>query len=264
MPALRLWVWTLALTAFASRAQEPNDEGRYWLKQGGGYPVCRAFLDNFNAFPGDEPPMVCEQKVHPSHPEFDLPLWEELAIARNLKLIYEAEGLLRKFTPTGTVSPTFERWEQDFLARVNSGAATPRLRKTTILLAGESETLISYEPITNECTAELVRDGVGGGPGGYVFVLRASSGELEPFGGFIASQLRTDVLIYRGKYPYLMSANPDFEVVGERRVVDGELANDLRPIYRIGLNVLLSREPISDRYVVDKRCYVGVDRPAIP
>src|SRR6267142_194097 len=102
---------------------------RYRLVNGKGYSVCEAFLKNLNAFTEAEPPMLCEQKLHPSHPEFKIPKWEELNIDNNLQLVYAAESQLWEFTPIGQKPSPFDEWVKSFRARVTAGKAKPRSRK---------------------------------------------------------------------------------------------------------------------------------------
>lgn len=251
----------LALVAGCACAQEPASAPSYWLKQGVGYPVCRDFLDNLNAFPPEEPPMVCEQKIHPTHSEFGRPAWEEMDIDTNLELIRDAERLLLRFNPTRSVGPDFADWERNFRERISSGRANPRLRRAPFQV-GENpeETLILYEPVADECAIGLAKDGVGGGPGGYLFVLSTATQKLDAFVGSIGTHQRTDVLIYRGEYPYVTTSTPDGEVIGERRVVNGVLANDYRQIYRLGLHPISASRVYEGRFHVSERCMIGTDR----
>jgi hypothetical protein len=208
----------LTVVVTAAGAQEAS-EPRYWLQQGEGYPVCQDFLANLNAFPPEEPPLMCEQKIHPTHPEFTRPVWEEMAIEANLKLVHEAESLLRRFTPIGAEPKPFEEWEPLFRERVRSGLANPRLRQTTFMLReNEPETFVWYEPLRDSCRLDLERTGLAEDPGGHIFVLRARTGELESIN--LGTQGRTDVLLYHGRYPYLTDASPSFDTVqGVRRSV---------------------------------------------
>jgi hypothetical protein len=214
-------------------------------------------------FRRDEPPMVCEQKVHPTHPEFARPTWVDLDLESNLQMVYNAEGFLVRFTPSGTTQPRREEWEKTFRERQMSGAAKPRLRMTSVIIGAEPATLVSYEPLVNECLVNLAEQGVGGNSGGYLFSLRSESSELEPMSGAYLRTSPANVLIYRDEYPYITSASPDFEVL-EVRGDDGEMTRQLRPVYTIGLHALKSAVDVYPRYWADERCYVRVDRPAIP
>lgn len=260
--AYRSALLALGLFALVANAQQPPGSPRYRLTQGAGYPVCRALLNNFNSFPLDEPPMACEQKIHPTHREFIRPAWEELDVAANLQMVYEAEGLLKRFTPSGTTQSPREEWEAAFRERIATGAAEPRLRKTSVIIGTEPVTLISYEPIANECAVEIAEQGVAGDPGGYLFSVRPGSSELEIVSGAFA-QSRKDVLLYEGIYPYVTSTTADFDVL-EVRKDDGDLVRQLNPTYSIGLHALGGPIVGSDRYAAQVRCYVKVDRPARP
>jgi hypothetical protein len=180
-------------------AQEPPTIDRYRAVANLSYTVCAAFLRNLNALPPDEPAMVCEARLHPTHPEFSLPAWEELPIAENLPLIYETERLLWRFTPIGVEARPFEEWEQSYQERISSSEVNPRLRKTRVTMAGNDETLISYEPVANSCQIERETTGLSNGPGSFLFVLRADTGELQTFGGTLGFQETADVLLYRAR-----------------------------------------------------------------
>jgi hypothetical protein len=253
--------WLVVLAAASTDGQEIGGGKPYWLKQGEGYPVCRDFLENVNDFPVSEPPMVCEQKIHPAHPEFAHPIWEEMDIEGNLRLIFDAESLLWRFTPIGSSPPDFAVWAEQFRADVRSGERKPRLRRMPFMVReNEPETLVSYEPFADECAVGLAESGVGGNPGGYLFVLRKATDRLEAFGGLIGTQTRTDVWQYHG-FPYVTTADPGHEIVGEPRLVDGVLANELRPIYVIGLHSISPRlAPTTGQYLATERCYVGTDQ----
>lgn len=232
----------LMFTGVAHGADATN-KPRYRLIQGMGYTACEAFLRNLNAFPPEEPAMICEQKIHPSHPEFSLPDWEEMDVQNNLQLIYEIESKLWIFTPIGKTPEPLEEWRNKYQERLKSGKAKPRLRKFVADLNGNGiETLISYEPLADECRASLKRiqyvDGLNG-PGGYVFVLRTTSNKLEVLGG-VAAQLRADVWLYRNKHPYFLNAH----------------ATDEEAI--IGLHPVSSRQYFG-QYMIGQRCRARVD-----
>jgi hypothetical protein len=246
----------LTVIAAAVGAQESR-EPRYWLEQGGGYPVCQDFLANLNAFPPDEPPLMCEQKIHPTHPEFTLPVWEEMDIDANLGLVHEAESLLRRFTPIGAEPKTFEEWEPLFRERVRSGQAVPRLRRTPFMLReNEAETFIWYEPLRNSCRLDFERTGLAEDPGGHIFVLRTRTGKLETIN--LGTQGRNDVLIYHGRYPYLTDAYPDSVAV----------QGVLKPLHNISIGPVLppnaapnGEVPAFYKYGVDSgRCIAAANR----
>jgi hypothetical protein len=164
------------LTSGTARAQEPASEPPDRIANGNGYTVCEAFLGNLNAFPADEPAMICEQEIRQEHPEFSRPVWEDLEVSKHLRLIYNAERLLWRFTPIGTEAKPFEEWERAYHERIRIGETDPRLRRTVVTLADNEETLIWYEPVVNACERELDTSGLADGPGGiYSFCERRES-----------------------------------------------------------------------------------------
>jgi hypothetical protein len=226
-------------------------EPRYRLVEGKGYTVCEAFLKNLNAFPSDEPPMVCEQRVHPTHPEFTRPTWEELDIQKHLTLIYEAESLLWKFTPIGSKAKPFDEWEKAYQERIRSGEAKPRLRKAVLNLNGSgAETLIWYEPLVGSCDQELTHKGVRG-PGGHIFVQQSTTGALQPFGGLIGTEGRTDVLLYKNTQVQFLTAGMDMDLSNPDQPT---------PVWKIGLHPVSSRLTNRKRFLISKRCYYNSNR----
>jgi hypothetical protein len=228
---------------------------RYRLVKGKGFTVCEAFLKNLNAFPPAEPPMVCEQKIHPSHPEFRTPKWEELNIEDNLTLVHAAESQLLEFTPTGQKPSAFGEWAKGFHERVALGKVKPRLRKLVVALNNKGpEVLISYDPDANECQQNLALRATEGG-GGYVFVLRPNSEMLlEQFAGLIGNQERLDVILYRHT-PYFVNARDDL-------LRDGKTW-----VWSIGLHPPWPASPANppdQPYGIRERCefqYVRDDKP---
>jgi hypothetical protein len=249
-----LWIGFLSWMVVAAAAQEPPRELRYWLEQGEGYPVCRDFLANLNAFSPKEALRMCEEKLHPTHPEFTWAAWEEMDIEANLALVHQAEGLL--FAPLRAVPIPFEEWEPLFRERVRSGEANPRLRRSPLTMGDrEPETFIWYEPVRDQCELDLKRTGLAGDPGGRIFVLRAGTGKLEDI---IAGTGPMDVLFYYGRYPYLTRSHPEVVVVdGAQRKVQ---------LFSIG-PLLPPNDPpphggtYDTRYAVDLyRCQAVTDR----
>ena len=238
-------------------AADSMDPSRYRLVEGNGYTVCEAFLKNLNAFPKDEPPMVCEQKIHPSHPEFTRPLWEEMNVQNNLKLIYQAESLMVRFTPSTTTPKPYtpqpyEEWEKKYQQRIKSGEAIPRLRKAVWDLNGNGpETLIWYDDRINQCRDDMAKYKTQyGGGGGHIFVLRSKTGVLEPFGGLLGTEGRTDVVLYRNKSVYFTNAYPD--------AVLGKVKN--RPVWAIGVHPISPRLTGKGKYLIRHRCVYHADR----
>ena len=233
--------------ASASSASSPS-KPRYRIIQGKGYTVCEAFLKNLNAFPPDEPPMVCEQKIHPTHPEFSRPTWEEMDVQSNLKLIYEVEGLHWRFRSID--AKPFEEWEKHYQERIKTGEAKPRLRKTVLDLNGSGpETLIWYEYLIGKCADDLKEfKNTSTGPGGFIVVLRAATGKLEKFTGLIVSAKQTDVLLYRGRKVLFTHALSDAEL----------LKSGYRLKWHIGLSPVAPKLYYGE-YVVPGQCGYWTD-----
>ena len=89
-----------------------------------------------------------------------------------------------------------------------------------------------------------------GGPGGHMFVLRASTQKLEPFGGLHGTEESTDVLLYK-KSPYFLDAGFDIE----------RLLNDTKKVWFVGLHPISKRRTYDDRYLIQHQCVYHIDRP---
>lgn len=230
-------ILTGVLAVSAAHATEAEKKPRYSLVEGNGYTVCEAFVKNLNAFPAEEPMMACEQKIHPSHPEFTRPTWEELDIQSNLKIIYEAERLLLHVEAK---PKPFEEWLANYQEQIKSGVAKPVLKRFIIDLNGSGpETLIWYERSPNRCTESWKAYQYIGGSNsnsGYLFILRSGSGLLELFGGLIGNQYRVDTIIYQGR-PFFIDVFAD--------KYSGLL---------IGLHPVANRLTHEGEYIIRRRC----------
>lgn len=218
---------------------------RYQLTKGRGYSVCEAFLRNLNAFPSSEPPMVCEQKIDGSYPQFSRPGWEHLEIERNLQIAYTAELMIPMLTPAGTQPPPFTQWLDTFEKRgIAAGRVEPRLRQTRLRLAdGTVETVVSYDPGGSECLAELRNRGALLGPaGGHMFIRRDDAiRPLGSFGGGAGTEFRVDLLLYK-KQPFFVSV-----------VSDG-------PRWIMGLHPVSKVRTYDGLYILEDRCEYAFEK----
>jgi hypothetical protein len=233
-------------------------EPKYRLVQGKGYTVCETFLKNLNAFPRSDPPMICQQKIHPSSKGFRWPVWEDLDLQSNLPLIYAAESLLPMFTKVGTKAPEFEEWKRQFEERLKADGSNPRLRKTRLALNERGpETIIAYEPDPGHCE-RLLKLRSPAANGMHLFVMRdRPDAPLEAINGN-GSWFRQHILIYKSQAFLLWSAN-DYE----------QVQDDVQLIWSIRLHTVASSRkydpnnpavPTFDEYVGMPRCTIHVDQ----
>ena len=216
--------------------------GRYRLVQGKGYTVCEQFLKNLNAFPVTDPPMVCEQKIHPTHPEFSKPQWEEMDVQGNLKLIFAIESHLARFTAKLKAPLNYNTWLAEFQERIKSGKAKPRLRKTILALNERGpEILAMYEPIVDEC-----KNGGLEGDGGHVFVVHESDDDITVSQIGYNTDQRNVILIY-GKRPYFVSAGFSIE-------------NFRTPVSAIQIDRVLPGQGFEGKYLADIRCSIHINK----
>jgi hypothetical protein len=206
-------VTLLCSVAITSHAAQP----RYKMVAGKGYGVCEAYLKHLNAFPPTEPPMICEHKINPKFKDISEPKWEELDIASNMKLVYEADiqrQLLWVNNPATTrfnnPKPDYETWRNAFEEKLKKEHLKPRLRRTTVTIhrypnvnipGNPIVTIIAYEPDLNLCQQEKANS-VGYAPdggGAHMFVLGVDpASPLIPFNG-IAAANRFQILVHRGQ-----------------------------------------------------------------
>jgi hypothetical protein len=229
---------------------------RYRLTTGKGYAYCEAFLKNLNAFPATDPPMICEQKLHPSHPELSDAKWEELDIQSNLKLIYAAEGLHPMFTHVGTKQADFATWRTRFEERIASGQAKPRLRQARLTISPRgSETILAYDPgiVAEQCDVLEKQNRAGVGSGSYLYVLRdPESAGLEPIVGVTDTETR--VLRYRSKV-FLVWSTGGYQSLKRS---DGTIY-DTKPVWTILLQTIAPTLSSEGFYVGGDDCRISVD-----
>jgi len=201
---LFLWVAVLALSgAFATTAcaagkavRPDKNQARYKLEAGKGYTVCERYVRMMNAFPPDEPPMICEQKFRPDFPDFAMPKWENMDVKENLDLIMRLETWLygrgkivvnnddpiwrrRKDKPEWAEKPTQKEWLAEIGRRIGTGESRPRLRRIELVLAdGKPEHLLAYIRDTGQCQRDLAQYGGTHQSANYLFLYDAS-GEVD-------------------------------------------------------------------------------------
>jgi hypothetical protein len=246
----------LAVGLLAGHAAYASNPRRYRLLEGQGYTVCEAFLKNLNALPAADPPMVCELKIRPEHTEFTQPDWEALEVASHLPLIYEAEALLWIFTPAGTQPKPFAQWKSAYEARIAaSRSGPPVLRRTVLDLNGHgAETLIWYAPPWPESCAESVTQLNSMTPftsfGGHIFIQRKEDQRLQRIVGLVVTQLKTEVLLYRGKQPWFATASANSKWTKE----------GTKDTWAIGLHRVAPQRSQAGEYVVPALCDYEADR----
>lgn len=115
---------------------------RYRLTLGKGTSVCEAYLKHLNAFPREEPAMICERKLNPAFSNFRKPDWEEIDVWEHLDWVYEIDYLLKfpnhpgedyfGYTLEGKKALSFEDWRKDYEARTRAVGIKPRLYRATL------------------------------------------------------------------------------------------------------------------------------------
>jgi len=147
--AARLHALSLAPEKSVSK---PKQKPRFTVTQGKGWTVCENYVKFLNTLPESEPLPLCHLKLSPDFPDLKEPDWEELDIPGHLELVYALEKLT---SPSDHDRPVdnFNHWKTVFEQQVNTGEASPRLRRVQLALidGGPVETILAYEPDHDSC-----------------------------------------------------------------------------------------------------------------
>lgn len=117
-------------------------------------PVCRALVRNFNEF-CDEPPMVCELKIHPKYSkQLSQPNWKRISptpsiedIERFIKAPYVATG----YPPLGA-EKMWAFWQPRIDTAIQRGYLTVDEAYVDLLNRGRKERVLRMQ--TGECTSK--------------------------------------------------------------------------------------------------------------
>lgn len=130
----------------------PKQKHRFTVTKGEGYAVCESYARFLNSLPDEEAFPICYPKLSPSFPDLKEPDWEELDISAHLELAYSIEKIL---SPSDHDRPvdTFNHWKTVYEQQIRDGEASPRLRRTHLVLLDNApvETILAYEPDRNSC-----------------------------------------------------------------------------------------------------------------
>ncbi|MFN6970464.1 MAG: lysozyme inhibitor LprI family protein [Rheinheimera sp.] len=150
---------------------------------GHGNTICEAYLKHLNSISEDWPHAACKVWVNPTRGDIHLPQWQSLDIESNLALVYQ----LVSFERVG--SPTFAKWQADYVSKLKSGKIYPSLKQLEVALKkGEpAKTLVRYEEGNSEITGCDKNDFPIGYPIGYgnrtnseIFILDQHKNIVKP------------------------------------------------------------------------------------
>jgi uncharacterized protein len=150
---------------------------------GHGNTICEAYLKHLNSISEDWPHAACKVWVNPTRGDIHLPQWQSLDIESNLALVYR----LVSFERVG--SPTFAKWQVDYVSKLKSGKIYPSLKQLEVALKkGEpAKTLVRYEEGNSEITGCDKNDFPIGYPIGYgnrtnseIFILDQHKNIVKP------------------------------------------------------------------------------------
>jgi len=160
---------------------------------GHGNTICEAYLKHLNSISEDWPHAACKVWVNPTRGDIHLPQWQSLDIESNLALVYQ----LVSFERVG--SPTFAKWQADYVSKLKSGKIYPSLKQLEVALKkGEpAKTLVRYEEGNSEITGCDKNDfpiGDGSGTNSKIFILDEHKHLVEPL-----SYHNIEMLLYQNE-----------------------------------------------------------------
>ena len=122
---------------------------RFTVTEGKGWTVCESyvkFLNTLSETLPEEAYPVCHLKLSSDFPDLKEPDWETLDIPSNLKLIYDIEKILSPSRHDRPVD-SFDHWKAVYEQQIRNGEASPRLRRTHLVLLDNApvEIIFAYE-----------------------------------------------------------------------------------------------------------------------
>lgn len=218
---------------------------RYRITLGKGTSVCEAYLKHLNAFPREEPAMLCERKLNPAFSNFRKPEWEEIDVWEHLDWVYEIDYLLKfpnhpnedyyGYTLEGKKTLSFENWRKDYEARTQAAGIKPRLYRATLpmeiwseppvdkpwpALVTQQRVWLAYDKGFDRCI-DFKKEELALAAGGLfnVFVLDELDKRVD-FQRFLVnwpgSVHRVDLFVYRNKtyFTYVIGNDPPSRKIG--------------------------------------------------
>lgn len=186
---------------------EPKPKPRFTIPIGKGWSVCEGYTRFLNAQSESEPLPLCHLKLSPAFPDLKEPDWEEIDIRSHLELTYAIEKLTKLRHPSqyglyDRPVDSFAHWKPIFEQQVNSGDASPRLRRVRLALldGGQVETILAYEPDRNACDKRVKKDGYADhGLFSNLFFWNEQQQKVEDYKSYIAFGLPMELLLFQGK-----------------------------------------------------------------
>lgn len=218
-------------------------EPRYRLALGKGTSVCEAYLKHLNAFPLEEPAMICERKLHPTFTNIKKPEWEEIDPWQHLDWLYEIDYYLHfpnhpnedyyGYTFHDKKALTFEEWHKDYEARTTAKGIKPRLYRAMLTiedwalprpkislpstknpLVRRQHVFLAYDTGDDRCIDFKDKNeniAINGGGLYHIFLLDETATRVDPmaFNSWPGSKHETDLLIYAGRTYFAYSGKKD-------------------------------------------------------
>jgi uncharacterized protein len=228
-----------------------NRKPRFSVTQGKGWTVCESYAKFLNSLPESEPLPLCHLKLSPDFPDLKEPDWEELDIPTHFELVYTLEKLTSPGYHDRPVD-TFDHWKAIFQQQVNTGEASPRLRRVRLALidGGPVETILGYEPDRNKCDKKVRKNGYAfDGALTRLFIWDEQEQKINEYKSHTTFPfLPQELLLFHGK---LFAFSP---VWG-----DGFLPDRSRALGYIQVNHLKHIPGDADPYANLPRCRIGFE-----
>jgi uncharacterized protein len=235
------------LSALQMVAASPDSKSahkkRFVVTKGTGYTICESYAGFLNSLPEEEALPICHLKLSPAFPDLKEPDWEEMDIFSHLGLVYEIEKVTTHKIFNRPVD-TFDHWKTVYEQQIQSGEASPRLRRTHLALLENThvETILEYLPDRNACKDKRW-DRV---THTSLYIWNEREKKLEPYLSRIAfAGLPRELLIFKGK-PFTFWIGWEFP---RNDIVSGEL--DVNYFKQVG----------SEPYANLTRCRINFELP---
>lgn len=171
-------------------------QGPYEIVRGKDLAVCRALVKNFNLFK-DQPPMVCERRVHPDSKGLAVPDWKAMS---GDSALMAALALEKAIASMGSASQFQARYAKaEALVRSNWSGGRLKVWESRLDLAGRGQAVRVVLVRKGEC--QVKRNDSAGDP--IIGVL--SDDKLEVNSEYQSlAHIDGDLIVYEGR-PYLVN-----------------------------------------------------------
>lgn len=172
--------------------------------------MCERYAKFLNSLPEREPLPLCHLKLSPDFPNLKEPDWEEFDIRSHLELTYALEKLTSPSYHDRPVD-SFAHWKTIFEQQVNTGEASPRLRRVRLALidGGPVETILAYESDRNACEKWIKKMKDVDANRTNLFIWDEKEQKIEEYTSHITFSVPQELMLFQGKPLTLISSLGD-------------------------------------------------------